>query len=111
MTKDNDGNYELINYVIADNGGYNFTSGNIPVIIASNDSNYALGVVPQEMPDEYGLYNFLGMQPDSNACTKWNVQYKKYNISAKTIFHFTSYLCVGTLDDVKNCMVNIYTKL
>eukprot|EP01084_Bolivina_argentea_P115522 205418_1 len=113
MTKDMNGNYELINYDVNVNTSVESPS-NIPVIIASNDSNYAVGVVgvaavSRQSPTIYALYNLLDHTPDSNSCSKWNVQYVFNNVAAKTWVDFTSYLCVGTLNDVKNCMVNIYT--
>eukprot|EP01084_Bolivina_argentea_P178150 307969_1 len=110
MTKDSNGNYDLINFEIPDTGGHNFTSGNIPVMIASNDSNYALGIVSKQMPYQYGLYNFIGVNPDSKASSKWNAQQKFYNLTAKTWLHFNTYLCVGNLNDVKDCMINIYAQ-
>ena len=97
-------NYELINYFpVRDN------QSNIPVIIATNDSNYALGVIPKIQPAFYGLYNFSHLTPDSNSCSKWNVVQEFYNISAKNWLHFTNYLCVGSLNNVKNCMIQMHS--
>ena len=109
MTKNKNGDYDLIQYNVA-YGSRNQSMNNIPVMIATNDSSAALGVVPKELPQFYGLYNFLNEKPDSNKCTKWNVIQEFHDVKGKTWFDFTVYFCVGTVEDVKNCMIEMFNR-
>lgn len=78
-----------------------------PVIIATADGAYALGVYAQEPPPgqprvRYGRWRFDRPGPD-NATTKWNCVFRVRGAAAGD-YRYTCYSIVGTLEDVKSSM-------
>ena len=78
-----------------------------PIIIATPDGAYALGVYAQEPPPgqprvRYGRWRFDRPGPD-NATTKWNCVFRVRGAAAGD-YRYTGYSIVGTLEDVKNSM-------
>lgn len=81
-----------------------------PVIIATPDGAYALGVYAQEPPPgqprvRYGRWRFDRPGPD-NATTKWNCVFRVRGAAAGD-YRYTCYSIVGTLEDVKNSMAKL----
>ncbi len=82
------------------------------MIIATNDSSNAMGIVPRDQPARgFALFNFCGLEPGTNGPSKWSVVTYFENVSAGTILGFENWICVGSLSDVQSCMKQVDTLL
>lgn len=78
----------------------------LPVIIATADSNYALGIYSPDLPDTsypgegYGRFRY-------DDCTKWNCVFKRTPVTEGT-YPFRSYVVVGSLDNVTVSLTQLY---
>ena len=78
------------------NGEYNK-----PVIISTSDGQYAMGIYSPEISRNeiwgqgYGQFQFGG------TTSKWNFVRRILNVQPNTIYTFNSYVCVGTLENVR----------
>ena len=107
----NDKNGNLTKIVISSNTG-GHTSSVDPVIIATSDGKYAQGVMAKVQPQRnYALFNFVGLQPPSNGPSKWSVVTYFENVKAGTVIGFENFICIGTLDDVTKCMMDVSAQL
>jgi hypothetical protein len=79
---------------------------NLPVILSMPDGSHAMGIYAPDLPDDlwptigYARYKF-------GDCVKWNCVFRKNNLTAGT-YKFQSYVMVGTLDNVKVSMNQLY---
>lgn len=104
-------NGNLTKIVISDNTGGHSGSAD-PVIIATSDGKYAQGVLAKVQPQrDYALFNFVGLGPPSNGPSKWSVVTYFENVKANTDIPFENFLCIGTLDDVTRCMMDVYADI
>ncbi|OQA00156.1 MAG: PKD domain protein [Bacteroidetes bacterium ADurb.Bin408] len=78
----------------------------LPVIIATANSNYALGIYSPDLPDTmypdkgYGRFRY-------DDCTKWNCVFKKTPVTEGT-YNFRSYVIAGSLNNVTVSMTQLY---
>mgnify|MGYP001610057708 CR=1 FL=1 len=81
---------------------------NVPVILATPNKQYAMGVYSPDLPQKgwasagYGRFKF----PDT---VKWNCVFRGNTISAGSTHNFRCYSIVGTLSDVTNAMDQLHT--
>lgn len=79
------------------NGEYNK-----PIIISTPDGQYAMGIYSPEIPKNeiwgqgYGQFQF-----PNQGTSKWNFVRRILNIQQNTTYTFKSYICVGTLENVR----------
>jgi hypothetical protein len=84
----------------------------LPVIIATPDGRYALGVYSPDLPQQvqkrarYGRFRFPDAWNGDNAAVKWNCVFRRRIVKA-TDYRFTCYCIVGTLDDVREAMSSL----
>jgi hypothetical protein len=87
---------------------FNLTT--IPHIFATEDGKYAMGAFIKnyphtETPILYGRFYFNFSPMDMNSTTKWTMIWQSgRKVTANTQLNFNSYICVGTLQDVTQCM-------
>ena len=78
-----------------------------PVIMATPDGNYAMGVYSPDLPQDefptagYGRWSFI---PDT---VKWNCVFRKGNVTPGQ-HSYRCYVVVGTLGDVQNSMDQLH---
>ncbi len=78
---------------------------NLPIIFSTPDGGWAMGIYSPEVPQPaftglgYGRFRF----PDT---VKWNSVFRIYNPSGT--YHFRSYVIVGSLENVKVSMTQLY---
>ncbi len=83
---------------------------NIPVILSTTDSQYAMGIYCPDLPQltwsklGYGRWNFA-----SQNTMKWNAVFRKYDTPAGD-YNFRLYLLIGSLSDVTTGMTSVYKK-
>jgi len=98
--------FKTLNQITPNN---NAPEGQIPVIIATSDHNFAMGVWSPKIPSPgypnagYGLWNFPGNPPLASTC-KWSVVYRLGPFSAGSVLRLETYGFVGSLDDVVSSM-------
>ena len=87
------------------------------VIIHTQDQEFALGVISDPRgPTTAGIpgllyaYYSFNIQPFDQKTFKWTVVVRE-DLQRDHVFDVNSYLCVGTLDDVKECLINISLNL
>ncbi|WP_019867385.1 hypothetical protein [Methylovulum miyakonense] len=71
----------------------------LPVILATQDRNYAMGVYSNQLPQNgvgYGRFSF----PDVN---KWNCVFREKNVLPK-IYQYTCLIILGNVDEVERTM-------
>jgi len=84
----------------------------LPVIIATPDARYALGVYspdlqqPLQQRVRYGRFRFPDAWNTDNATVKWNCVFRHRFVKAGP-YHFTCYSIVGALDDVRDAISNL----
>ena len=86
-----------------------------PVILASTDGNYAMGIFSPDLPQwpgtnlGYGRWRFPASQypGTGNACVKWNCVYRISDVSPG-IYSFRCYPIVGSLSDVTSSIDQLY---
>jgi len=80
------------------NGEYNK-----PIVISTPDGQYAMGIYSPEIPKNqiwgqgYGQFQF----PKNQGTLKWNFVRRILNIQTNTTYTFISYICIGTLENVR----------
>lgn len=80
----------------------NLTDGeyNKPIVISTSDGQYAMGIYSPEIPkiqiwgQGYGQFQF-------GTTSKWNFVRRILNIQPNTTYTFNSYICIGTLENVR----------
>lgn len=78
----------------------------LPVILATRDSNFAMGVYSPELPQNqflgagYGRFRF----PDT---TKWNCVFREISVLAKD-YTYRCYVVIGTLAEVQRGLSQVY---
>ena len=111
---ENGGNMEgnLTEIVIDNNvgGAVSVNSANSSyVIIGTNDTLAAIGVIPKIYPQRgFALFNFLGLEYDSDKTTKWSIVTYHENVVSGTTLMFENWFCIGTLQSVQQCMSKVY---
>ncbi len=81
----------------------------LPVIIATPDGQYALGVYSPDLPQQswprrgYGRKRFVDPWNWTNATVKWNCVFRLKAVKAGD-HRFTCYSIVGSLDDVRQAI-------
>ncbi|MFZ6780801.1 hypothetical protein ACO0LD_28545 [Undibacterium sp. Ji83W] len=81
---------------------------NLPIIFATPDGGWAMGIYSPEAPQAtfaglgYGRFRF----PDT---VKWNNVFRIYNPSGT--YHFRSYVIVGSLENVRVSMTQLYNAI
>lgn len=91
----------------------------LPLILATGDGRYAMGAwspdLPQrgEQPYGYGQFRFPSASGanDAWATMKWTVVYRTDQVNAGTALHFRTYIAVGSLNDVKSMLTQLYRKI
>lgn len=83
----------------------------LPVIIATPDGQYALGVYSPDLPQRsprsgYGRVRFDTLEGPGNATVKWVCVFRKIPVKAGD-HRFVCYSIVGTLEDVKASMAKL----
>lgn len=87
----------------------------LPLILASPDGNYAMGCWSPDLPQPqfpgigYGQFRF----PSSDAAystMKWNVVFRTGALAAGTTLNFRTFISVGTLENVRVTMTQLYDK-
>ena len=86
-----------------------------PVILATPDGNYAMGIFSPDLPQwpgtnlGYGRWRFPASQypGTGNACVKWNCVYRISDVYPG-IYSFRCYPIVGTLSDVTSSIDRLY---
>lgn len=79
----------------------------LPVIIATPDGKYALGVYSPDLPQRrlprmgYGRFRRDKLEGPDNAIVKWNCVFRETEVKADD-HRFVCYSIVGTLEDVKS---------
>ena len=87
------------------------------VIIHTQDEEFALGVISEPrgpttagIPGlHYAYFNF-NIRPFVQKTFKWSVVVRE-DLQSGHVFDVLSYLCVGTLDNVRDCLMNIHLAL
>jgi PKD repeat protein len=78
----------------------------LPIIFSTVSSSHAMGIYSPDLPDPvapaygYGRFRF-------GDCVKWNCVFRRNNIVPST-YKFRSYVMVGTLENVKVSMAQLY---
>ena len=87
------------------------------VIIHTQDQEFALGVISEPRsptatgtPGLHYHYASFNIQPFDQKTFKWSVVVRE-DLQSNHVFDVQSYLCLGTLDNVKECLINISTKI
>ena len=87
------------------------------VIIHTQDQEYALGVISESrgpttagIPGLHYAYFSFNIQPFDQKTFKWSVVVRE-DLQSGHVFDVNSYLCVGTLDDVINCLKSIESQI
>ena len=87
------------------------------VIIHSEDEHYALGAVTKPRPPTssgtaglHYLYKDYGSGQFDRSTYKWSVVIRE-DLKAGDVFTVSSYLCVGSLNMVVECLVNVQDQL
>ena len=83
-----------------------------PVIISTEDQQYALGACAVTSPPvepgipglRYGYFHFPGITRFTDRTWKWSVVYRTGPMPPNTILDYHSYVCVGDLDMTADCM-------
>ena len=84
----------------------------LPIIIATPDGQYALGVYSPDLPQPswprrgYGRMQYVDPWNWTNATVKWNCVFRLRGVKAGD-HPFTCYSIVGTLDDVRKAMTKL----
>ena len=83
------------------------------VIIHTEDHEFALGVISEpRSPTSAGVpglkyaYFSFNIQPFDRKTFKWSVVVRE-DLQSGHVFDVNSYLCVGTLENVTECLMNI----
>ncbi len=90
----------------------------LPLIVATPDGAYAMGCYAPDVPEPAGTTIIYGHFPLKNytfntpvqATTKWNIYVRTGAIAAATTLKFRTFVIVGTLDNVKSTMTQLYQK-
>jgi len=86
---------------------------NLPVILATPDGQYAMGVYSPDLPDPkypwagYGRFRFNLPGPPENSTVKWNCVFRRSPVPAGS-YNFRCYSIVGTLQQVTSGMDKLY---
>jgi hypothetical protein len=81
------------------------------VLISTSDNNFALGVYRKDAGNNFGLCKFLGSGSTGKygfQTTKWNTLFRPGNGVTAGAHSYTAYLVVGTRDQVRTDMRNLY---
>lgn len=82
----------------------------LPVVLATEDSAYAMGVYSPDLPQAsnpnvgYGRFNFLAQQT-----VKWNAVFRRGDTPAGD-YTYRVYVVIGSLTDVTTGMTSVYRK-
>ncbi|KAL3852768.1 hypothetical protein ACJMK2_016384 [Sinanodonta woodiana] len=84
-------------------------SDQVPIVMTTGDDKYAMGVYapPGQDTDAYQYYGvsfFPEIQNFPGKTSKWNVVFRKRKPQNTTTFTYKSYICVGNLAIVKDCL-------
>jgi len=81
-----------------------------PLVFSTTDGKYAMGSFVKSAPPgtaiSYAKFYFMFSQPP-NSTTKWSNVLRTHNVPAGYSYDVTSYVCVGTVQTVANCMVGL----
>ena len=88
------------------------------VIIHTQDEEFALGVISEPRSPttagipglRYAYFRVDGSKPFHQKAFKWSVVVRE-DLQSGHVFDVQSYLCVGTLDNVRDCLMNIHLAL
>jgi hypothetical protein len=86
---------------------------NLPVILATPDGQYAMGVYSPDLPDPkypstgYGRFRFNLPGPPENSTVKWNCVFRRSPVPAGS-YNFRCYSIVGTLQQVTSGMDKLF---
>ena len=82
----------------------------LPVILATADRNFAMGIFSPELPQKahpkigYGRFRFLNNPKTPNWNTvKWNAVYREAP-APRGRYHYRCYVIIGTVDDVRSAL-------
>lgn len=84
----------------------------LPVIASTSNGFHAMGAVSRGLPQKnypklgYGKFRF----PTGIDCVKWNNTFR-YSGKMSKSYQFESYVAVGTLDQVRKILCDIYNKI
>jgi len=80
-----------------------------PVIISTPDQNYAMGAFLVSAPATYVHYARFNFP--AAGTSKWSVVWRHWaNMPPGTLFGFETAICVGSLQQVKTCMLTVAQK-
>ncbi|XP_062590330.1 uncharacterized protein LOC134251922 [Saccostrea cucullata] len=90
---------------------------NHPVVLSTHDNQYAVGVYTSpdqdsDIPVKYGAHVFQIGTFDNNT-GKWNVVFRKYRTHGNqpVQYVYKTYICVGSLGMVSNCLHKITQRI
>ncbi len=84
----------------------------LPLVVATPDGSYAMGSWSPELPQlgnpgGYGKFAFPSRDA-ANATNKWNIVFRHGALAAGTTLSHRAYLVVGSLEDVRVAMKQLY---
>ncbi|KAL3852767.1 hypothetical protein ACJMK2_016383 [Sinanodonta woodiana] len=84
-------------------------SDRVPIIMTTGDDKYAMGVYAPAGQDTdayqyYGVAFFPQIQDFPGKTSKWNVVFRKRKPQNTSTYTYKTYLCVGDLNIVKDCL-------
>ena len=84
----------------------------LPVILATPDGSYAMGVYSPEQPQipnhGYGRFRFATLPGPGEATVKWNCVFRETAITPRA-YSYVCYSIIGTLNDVTSAMDSLYS--
>jgi hypothetical protein len=83
-----------------------------PLVFSTPDGNYAMGAFIHSHPSTetsivYGRWFFGDLGHPSDNTSKWTMVFRGGPYSQGTVLSFQSFICVGTLNDVSSCLVQL----
>ena len=74
-----------------------------PLIMSTSDGKYAMGIYSPDIKNSDPIYNGYYEQYNFSSAyvSKWNFVKRISNIQPNSTYTFNSYVCVGTLEDVR----------
>lgn len=84
----------------------------LPVIFASADSSLAMGAYAPSSshpPASYAQFDFSGIGSFIDDTNKWSMVFRLGPQSQGQQLTFVTYICVGTVSDVRDCMLSVHS--
>ena len=87
-------------------------TGIIPVAMGTEDGHYVIGVYAPSgqdtaHPQYYGTYPLLNIHSFAGSTSKLSMVFSKRKPVKTTTYTYTTYLCVGSLHMVKDCLTKV----